>query len=46
MSKKSRRVRAERRLASKMGNFTSFGGRAPNEKGTLYTKPGSKKLKT
>lgn len=45
MSKTSRRKRATRRLASKMGNYNAFGGQSP-ESNLKFTKPGSNKLKT
>lgn len=44
MSKTSRRKKAERRLASKMGNYNTFHGRSPAS-GHVLNKPGTKQIK-
>jgi hypothetical protein len=44
MSKSSRKKKAEKSLASKMGMYTQFHGANP-QSGHRYTIPGSKKIK-
>ena len=45
MSKTSRRNKAERVLASKLGNYHACAGSSMGEKHHLFTKPGSKQIK-